>query len=251
MSKKLFNTIVVLLLVMGQFVAALPTGQVQAQTNTSDTSWYGTGGAGPFYISSADELAGLAQLVNDGTDNFAGKTIYLDENIDLISHTNWEPIGGTESFAGVFDGQFFTISNLTSNRPDQDMIGLFGTVSGTVQNFTLSGVSITGREQVGGVSGRLYPDGTINTVTVQNVTIDAKHYAGGIAGYVYGQLSGVHANSVTIALTYDTDAGDNGDKWRTAHCLALQLQMWIFLVSEMLGVWLERQVIQLLPTAPL
>ena len=30
MSKKLFNTIVVLLLVVGQFLAALPTGKVNA-----------------------------------------------------------------------------------------------------------------------------------------------------------------------------------------------------------------------------
>ena len=81
-----------------------------------------------------------------------------------------------------------------------------------MQNFTLSGANITGLESVGGAAGKLYPDGTVNNVTVQNVTINAKHYAGGIAGYVYGQLSGVHANSVKIALTYDTDADDNGDK---------------------------------------
>lgn len=207
MSKKLFGKIFILLLVVGLLFAVAPTKQAQAQT--ADTSWYT--GEGPYTISTADQLAGLAQLVNGGN-NFAGKTISLSNNIDLAAYTNWTPIGGTLAFNGVFDGGGHTISNLTVNRPNEDAVGLFGYISGTIQNFTLSGVTITGRNMVGGASGRLFPDGTVNNVTVTGVLINAKHWAGGIAGHVFGQLNNVHANDVVVTLTFDTVANDNGDK---------------------------------------
>lgn len=207
MSKKLFSKVFILLLVVGLLFAVAPTGQAMAQT--PDTSWYT--GDGPYVIGTADQLAGLAQLVNGGN-NFAGKTISLSNDIDLAAYTNWTPIGGTLAFSGVFDGGNHTISNLTINRPDEEKVGLFGYVSGTIQNFTLSNANITGRNMVGGASGRLYTAGKVFNVAVTGIQINAKHYAGGIAGHVFGQLNNVQANNVTVTLTFDTVANDNGDK---------------------------------------
>jgi len=67
---------------------------------TTDTSWYNDYDT-EFIIYTAEELAGLAQLVNNGN-SFSGKTIQLGNNIDL-NGLNWTPIGNTSSrcFSGT------------------------------------------------------------------------------------------------------------------------------------------------------
>lgn len=90
---------------------------------TADTSWYDENET-EYHISTAEQLAGLAQLVNadPGTTNFAGKTFCLENDLDLSGH-EWISIGtgrgGTQSkysFCGVFDGQGHVISNLYSHE---------------------------------------------------------------------------------------------------------------------------------------
>ena len=62
----------------------------------ANTSWYteADANATEYHITTAEQLAGLAQLVNadPGTTNFAGKTFYLDNDIDLSGH-EWISIG--------------------------------------------------------------------------------------------------------------------------------------------------------------
>lgn len=90
---------------------------------TADISWYDESES-EYHISTAEQLAGLAQLVNadPGTTNFAGKTFCLENDLDLSGH-EWISIGtgrgGTQSkysFCGVFDGQGHVISNLYSHE---------------------------------------------------------------------------------------------------------------------------------------
>ncbi|MBO4917679.1 MAG: hypothetical protein J5374_07335, partial [Bacteroidales bacterium] len=59
----------------------------------ADTSWYKPDQT-EFEIGTAEQLAGLAAIVNAGEDgdDFAGKTIRLTDDIDLSAHA-WEPIG--------------------------------------------------------------------------------------------------------------------------------------------------------------
>ena len=84
--------------------------------DTADTTWYNESDA-TFTIGTTEELAGLAELVNEGKD-FSKKTIKLGENIDLDGK-KWTPIGGSntgKTFAGTFDGRDHTISNLKITR---------------------------------------------------------------------------------------------------------------------------------------
>lgn len=92
----------------------------------ADTSWYtkADANATEYHIATVEELAGLAQLVNTdpGTTNFAGKTFYLDNDLDLAGR-EWISIGtgsgGTDAtygFCGTFDGQGHVISNLYSHE---------------------------------------------------------------------------------------------------------------------------------------
>ena len=104
--------------------AALATDdKADTWDGTADISWYDESES-EYHISTAEQLAGLAQLVNadPGTTNFAGKTFCLENDLDLSGH-EWISIGtgrgGTQSkysFCGVFDGQGHVISNLYSHE---------------------------------------------------------------------------------------------------------------------------------------
>ena len=120
-----------LLLAVCMVLTLMPTtalaeeSTVDTWDGSADTSWY----AGheldvEYHITTAEQLAGLAQLVNadPGETNFAGKTVYLDKDLDLSRH-EWISIGtgrgGTRSkyaFCGVFDGKGHVISNLYSHE---------------------------------------------------------------------------------------------------------------------------------------
>ena len=187
-----------------------------------DTSWYNEEDT-QFTLNSAMQLAGLASLVNGGND-FAGKTITLGADIDL-NGKEWTPIGngyldapeiGGNSFAGTFDGQGFTISNLSYDGDGyaasiaRPAFGLFGVVTGTVQDFTLVNVSInaTGCESVGAVAGAVAEGGKISGVTVESGTIAGGDGVGGIVGRMV--IEGTIENCTNNAAVDSSDGKAGG-----------------------------------------
>ena len=77
-----------------------------------------------------------------------------------LSGINWDPIGtggagDNKYFKGVFDGNGHTIKNLTINRPDEDTVGLFGSISSgaEIKNLGLTDVDVIGNDYVGGLVG--------------------------------------------------------------------------------------------------
>ena len=106
-----------------------------------DTSWYDSYNE-EFFIENAAQLAGLAELVNNGN-SFYQKTIFLENDIDLAG-LEWTPIG-TESypFEGTFEGQNHVIYNLTINNSFRHS-GLFGyTRYAAIGYLGLKNVNIT------------------------------------------------------------------------------------------------------------
>lgn len=105
---------------------------------TSEISWYDAEQK-LFYLNSAEQLSGLAELVNAGTD-FKGKTIVLnvnvklnddikfDENNEVINKEElkkWQPIGNeSHPFVGIFDGKNHVISGVYVET--EEYAGLFG-----------------------------------------------------------------------------------------------------------------------------
>jgi hypothetical protein len=188
----------------GNHTATCAVTVVGPSTGTPDTSWYNST-ATTFTLTTAEQLAGLATLVNDGTDSFSGKTIILGNNIDLSAYASgegWTPIGGSYNngyrpFSGAFNGDGKTISNLTINRTSND-IGLFGPIaSGTVQNLGIVNASISGGELVGGIAGVVQDNSSI-TNCYSTGSVSGGGSSGGIAG-------GVGSNS-TITNCYSTGA---------------------------------------------
>ena len=121
--------------------------------------------------------------------NFVGKTdVYfsLEADIDMtqwIAENNpsqgWQPI---TSFGGTFNGNGHTIKNLRINRPKTDYIGLFGRISGRVQNLKLENANYVGKDYVGGIAGYI-SYATIESCTF-NGKIEGNAYVGGISGYI-------------------------------------------------------------------
>ena len=124
--------------------------ELSAQTiwnGTANTGWYNESQT-EFTITTAEQLAGLAQLVNNGN-RFEGKTIKLSNNIMLNDTANWqnwennpparewEKIGywdlnsdnGNKRFQGTFDGCGYVVSGIYINSFNKYQ-GLFGYVGG-------------------------------------------------------------------------------------------------------------------------
>lgn len=147
-------------------------------------------------ISTAEELFAFANDVNVNGNSYSGKTIMLIDDINL-NNMAWTPIGSSGSiasypsktFAGTFDGNNHTISNLC--------------------------VDVTGEWASAGLFG------TANIATIKNVIVDranikSTHYAGGILGYETETTHVINCtvtnSTITSRAENSTGNWDNGDK---------------------------------------
>lgn len=157
-------------------------------------------------IYSGEGLKVAADVVNSGDTDI---NIILDNDIDLTG-IEWTPIG-TESrpYTGTFDGNNKTIRGLEIDKSGTDYVGLIGCLGsgGKVQNVTLTNISVSGANCVGGIAGQNY--GTVENCSV-NGTVTGKGFTdtGGIAGSNYGTISGCSAEgTVTGSVNVGGIAG--------------------------------------------
>ena len=157
--------------------------------------------ASPYLISTIDDLLLLESKVNDVTEfdeytelngnrqYFANiyKNTYFKMTADIdASGYNFIPIGKEWEwrFAGVFDGDGHTISNLKINSPEGRYAGLFGRTSETsvIKNLTLDRADIFhDKTFMGGIAA--WSLGLIDNCHVTNSSImNDGTYAGGIVG---------------------------------------------------------------------
>ena len=136
---------------------------------------------GSYTVTSADGLMNIAKLVNGGKTDI---NITLDKNIDLTGK-DWTPIGTSfdNSYTGTFDGGGHTITGLTITTKDQ-FVGLFGYLNraGTVKNVVMEGIQITSNHMfgnTGGVAG--FSWGTIENCSVSG-SISGTVSVGGVVG---------------------------------------------------------------------
>ncbi len=155
-----------------------------------DTSWYNENDT-EFTLTTAAQLAGLAKLVNEGKDTFAGKTIKLGATINLAQY-EWTPIGDSDSvFAGTFDGAGNMVSAMnfdieTSKNGSFYYSGFFGYVKGaTIKNVTFAEVDLRSSHRVGGVVGYVNANDaavtTVSQITIGGKIVSEVDYAAGFA----------------------------------------------------------------------
>jgi hypothetical protein len=136
-------------------------------------------------------------------------------------------------FTGTFDGNGNHIDNLFIDDKYREVVGLFGTVKGTVENVHVRSGSVTGKMHVAGVVGSLGEMGGGDAKTVRlcsnNAVITGDELVGGVvggcwAGEIYacyntgsitgtgmigaevGCVAGRLCNTARIAACYNTGA---------------------------------------------
>lgn len=172
-----------LLLIVAMCLTLLPTAAFAVDDEETATA------PEKFAITSVGDLQTFADAVNKG--DYDGKTdavVTLDADLDLAGIA-WIPMGDTShDFAGTFDGQGHTISNLTIGTADAPitgkLAGLFGVVEGTVKNLFLDEVSVNANVgyYVGGLAA--YAVGPIENCHITKLDMDAvASGVGGLIGY--------------------------------------------------------------------
>ena len=166
---------------------------------------------GSYTVTSADGLMNIAKLVNGGKTDI---NITLDTDIDLTGK-NWTPIGTSfdNSYTGTFDGGGHTITGLTITTKDQ-FVGLFGYLNraGTVKNVVMEGIQITSNHMfgnTGGVAG--FSWGTIENCSVSGSVSGTKCVGGVVGAQKAGSITGC-SSSATVKGTVDV-GGVAGEKW--------------------------------------
>ena len=176
---------------------------------------------GSYTVTSADGLMNVAELVNGGKTDI---NITLDKNIDLTGK-DWTPIGTSfdNSYTGTFDGGGHTITGLTITTKDQ-FVGLFGYLNraGTVKNVVMEGIQITSNHMFGCTGGVVgYSWGTIENCSVSG-SVSGTVYVGGVVGaQIGGSITGC-SSSATVKGTVDVGgvAGQTNSSATLTACYA-------------------------------
>ena len=208
MAKKLTKPIALFFTVFAVLVAALLYfGALDITTSAAwdgkTTAGFGGDGseASPFEIANGEQLANLAKTVNEG-ETYSGQFFKLTANIDL-GENEWTPIGGENNyFEGTFDGNGYTVSNFTINKPEESYIGLFGYNKGTIMNLGVEKAEISGSVRVGGVCGYNY--GTIKNCYNTGAVSGTISVIGGVCGFNTG-----YNNTITNCYNASTVNGKN------------------------------------------
>ena len=201
---------------------------VSAQTywdGTADKSWAGSGtAADPYLITSAEELAGLAERVNDKSNkqDFAGQYFKLTQDLyltdfaepDTTAWLEWQPIGrwtdeqtgpyehhfDTCYFRGHFDGGNHTIYNVYMGTVGEiDMGGADDPLAGDIIDLSGSSVGFFG----------FVDGGSISNLSLQNASVTcAFYYSGGlISNASNATISNCHLRKSTVIGAQDSNIG--------------------------------------------
>ena len=164
------------------------------------------------YIGSAESLFAFATSVNEGGNSWSGQKVSLVADIDLENKA-WTPIGqtGATQFQGIFDGQGYTIKNLSIDSSAQTganySSGLFGWLNkATVKNVKVDGATVIGNHNVAVIAGYLETSGcTVSNCSVTNATVVAKHANDDACGDKVGVIVG-HAGNAGVKVENCTAA---------------------------------------------
>ena len=225
MKKKILS----LLVTMGLAASLVPVSVFADGTEVWDGSIAESfaGGKGtkddPYQIATGSQLAYFAKRVNaeEYGEKYADTYFELTEDIDL-GGKEWTPIGYTVAdlimggheyfvFSGNFDGNGYTIKNLTIGTETSpysgDVCGLFGATSGTIEDVVLENVSINyvGGNHSSGYGFRMggalvgYSMGDIVNCTVIGLDMKAGSDGSYVALNSIGGLVGIQDGGTTVS----------------------------------------------------
>ena len=148
---------------------------------------------GEYFVMSAQ---GLAWVEAQEDKYFAGKTIKLANDIDMTGVTIEKPIHFWNGRT-TFDGQDYTISNLTmsTTSTEKKPFGLFGGTA-DIKNVKFDKANISGYSYVAVVAGNLY--GNIENCHVSNSSVTCTYW---MAGAMSGQYNAGNVTNCSVTNT--------------------------------------------------
>ena len=171
---------------------------------------------GYYALSKAGHLVWLhnqVQVYDETSETYPNESIkcYLANDISLkdvchptdaansVAEANWNPIGDSHAFKGIFDGNGHTVSDLYINSSGYNL-GLFGQVDGAeIKNVTVQG-NVTGFYEEGNSQSGQYVGLVLGTGTL-NTKLENCKSVGSVAGYKYvGGIAGIVPNGGTITM---------------------------------------------------
>ena len=188
----------------------------------------------PIVITSAEELNDAFNFASESDYTIESYSNVIDGNVlvdsmRLIRNINYSVFNNNSiyyspraSYAGLLEGNGYSISNVKlqyTSSNQTDVFALFGKVvsvsiegnevlKGTLQNFTITIVSIDGRNAscVGALIGELNSGAVIN-VNLKGVnansTVVGRHVAGGLVGMVLGNsLIRYVSTDISVSVTH-------------------------------------------------
>ncbi len=160
------------------------------------------------------------------TDTTGSSAAVIDSSDDYWDGgLGWSPIASeSTAYMAVFDGGRHTIANLFINRPTSNMVnfrdanksnyvGLFASLMspGEIRHLRLTGVSVTGRGNVGAVVGHI-TQGTVSHVSAAG-EVSAVGSSGGDGQKAGGLVGSAGSASVVIEYSYSTATVTAGDDY--------------------------------------
>ena len=153
---------------------------------------------------SSVEIAQALTLFGANAEERLSLHYVLANDIDATATRGWNGGKGfdpIDDFRGVFDGGKREVRGVWIDRPDEDHIGLFGSISGAIVSLGVSDAHIRGRNLVGGMVGD-FDGGTISSSDFSGV-VSGNDYVGGLVGYVYsGSISSSWSSGAVSGLDY-------------------------------------------------
>ncbi|MCL2283234.1 MAG: hypothetical protein FWC26_07950 [Fibromonadales bacterium] len=219
---------------------------IEATNNTDSEVWDGSVNTDWYYasqteytITTAQQLAGLAKLVNEGAEYFLDKTIKLGNNISL-GNFDWTPIGKDATFEGTFDGNGYEIRGVNVKKNDEHILsGLFGglDMNGEIKNLGVISSTINGTKDVGGLVGT--NNGKIsNSYFIGTVTGDQS--VGGLVGQnAFGTISNSYSGGYVSGTGYTVGSliGLNGGE--LSSCYSTSRVTGVDIISNFAGKYGE------------
>lgn len=147
--------------------------------------------ASPYLIKSGEDMLALSQSVNDGN-SYRGKYLRVANDFSMKNISRAYVAAGDNElpFAGEFDGNGKTISDLTIAGMGFNYQGVFGFLDaeGRIKNLTLDKLNVSGTgARMGGLVGEM--NGDVSNVHLTNSVLTTKgDMLGGIAGYSRGTV---------------------------------------------------------------
>ena len=162
--------------------------------------------------------SGTPHTFAEGTDYEINSEItgYLTSSYIVVNDIDLSTLGSQSGslipgfFDGVFDGNNYTLSDLTIDASNVSGVGLFDFIGdGSVSNLTLDNFDILGKEYVGALAGSiatLNSTGIIENITLSDSTVSGEDFA---VGGLIGDITSSSAKFSNILITNTAVGGSS------------------------------------------